>query len=223
MYNSNFSMRRNREWMVCTALAAGLLMPADAWGQAAGKPAAQETKPAAPVMKAIGQPDASPVAAPVDPKTYLIGPEDVVAIKVWREADLSGSVAVRPDGYITLPLVGELKAGGVTPMQLQATVTEALGKFLNRPEVTVSILDVRSKRYYIVGNASRTGPNPLVTPTTVLQALAEAGGFKDFAKTTKIVIMRGNERLKFNYKEVVKGKNMEQNIFLQHDDHIIVP
>jgi polysaccharide export outer membrane protein len=186
------------------------------------KPAQTETKPPT-TMKPIGEPEAGAVAAPVDPKTYLIGPEDVVGIKVWREGDLSGSVAVRPDGYITLPLVGEMKAGGTTPMQLQTMVTEAYTKYLNRPEVTVSILEVRSKRYYIVGNAGHTGPFPLVTPTTVLQALAESGGFKEFAKTSKIVIMRGDQRLKFNYKEVIKGKNMEQNIFLQNEDHIIVP
>ena len=207
---------------VTGSLLIALLSCSFALAQAPANPAQTETKPPT-TMKPIGEPEAGAVAAPVDPKTYLIGAEDVIGIKVWREGDLSGSVAVRPDGYITLPLVGEMKAGGMTPMQLQTMVTEAYTKFLNRPEVTVSILEVRSKRYFIVGNAGRTGPFPLVMPTTVLQALAESGGFKEFAKTSKIVIMRGDLRLKFNYKEVIKGKNMEQNIFLQNDDHIIVP
>lgn len=162
------------------------------------------------------------VAAPVDPKTYKIGVEDVLGIRVWREADLSGSVVVRPDGKITMPLAGEIEAAGLTPEQLGQRITEALSKFLTKPEVIVSVLDVRSKRYYVSGNVLRSGPVPLVTPTTVLQALSSAG-LGPWAKKNKIVIMRGTQRLKFNYNEVIKGKKLEQNIFLQDGDHIFVP
>lgn len=168
--------------------------------------------------------DAPPVQAPapVDPKTYKIGVEDVLNIRVWREADLSGNVVVRPDGKITLPLAGDVEAAGLTPEALSAKVAEALSKFLTKPEVIVSVIDVRSKRYYISGNVLRSGPVPLVTPTTVLQALSSAG-LGQWAKKNKIVIMRGTERLKFNYNEVIRGKKLEQNIFLQDGDHIFVP
>lgn len=160
--------------------------------------------------------------APVDPKTYKIGIEDVLNIRVWREADLSGNVVVRPDGKITLPLAGDVEAAGMTPEALGQKVAEALSRFLTKPEVIVSVVDVRSKRYYISGNVLRSGPVPLVTPTTVLQALSSAG-LGQWAKKNKIVIMRGTERLKFNYNEVIRGKKLEQNIFLQDGDHIFVP
>ncbi|MEJ5368361.1 MAG: polysaccharide biosynthesis/export family protein [Bryobacteraceae bacterium] len=160
--------------------------------------------------------------APVDPKTYKIGVEDVLNVRVWREADLSGNVVVRPDGKITLPLAGDIEAAGLTPEALSARVAEALSKFLTKPEVIVSVIDVRSKRYYVSGNVLRSGPVPLVTPTTVLQALS-AAGLGQWAKKNKIVIMRGTERLKFNYNEVIRGKKLEQNIFLQDGDHIFVP
>ncbi|GIU76910.1 MAG: hypothetical protein KatS3mg005_0148 [Bryobacteraceae bacterium] len=160
--------------------------------------------------------------APVDPKTYKIGVEDVLNIRVWREAELSGNVVVRPDGRITLPLAGEIEAVGLTPEMLGVRIAEALSKFLTRPEVIVSVASVRSKRYYISGNVLRSGPVPLVTPTTILQALSTAG-LGQWAKKNKIVIMRGTERIKFNYNEVIKGKKLEQNIFLQDGDHIFVP
>lgn len=166
--------------------------------------------------------DAPVVAAPVDPKTYRIGAEDVLSIRVWRENDLSSSVVVRPDGKITLPLAGEVEAAGMTPEQLTAKVTEALGKFLNKPEVIISVTSVQSKRYFLSGNVGRSGPVPLVTPTTVLQALS-ASGLGQWAKKSKIIIMRGTQRLKFNYDEVIKGKKLEQNIYLQDGDHIYVP
>lgn len=162
------------------------------------------------------------VPAPVDPKTYRIGVEDVLFVRVWREAELSGNVVVRPDGKITLPLAGEVEAAGLTPDALGQRIAEALSKFLTKPDVIVSVTSVRSKRYYISGNVLRSGPVPLVTPTTVLQALSTAG-LGQWAKRSKIVIMRGTERIKFNYNEVIRGKKLEQNIFLQDGDHIFVP
>jgi len=202
-------------WLLVIA-AAFVCLPAAALGQppAAGEPPAssqQESRMASPAA-----PD------PVDPNSYVIGAEDVLSIRVWRENDLTTTVSVRPDGRITLALVGDLDAAGLTPNQLTARVTEAYSKILNKPEVMVQVMQVRSKRYYISGNAMRTGPQPLITPTTVLQALSQAG-FKDWAKTNKIVIMRGMERLKFNYKDIVKGKNLQQNVYLQDGDHIYIP
>jgi polysaccharide export outer membrane protein len=163
------------------------------------------------------------LAAPVDPNTYIIGSEDVLSVRVWRENDLSVGVVVRPDGKITIPLAGDVQAAGLTPTQLAAKITEAYSKFLNRPEVSVSVQQVQSRRYFITGKVVRPGAVPLVTPTTVLDAITMAGGLQDFAKKSKIVIMRGKERLKFNYNEVIKGKKVEQNINLQPGDYIVVP
>jgi polysaccharide biosynthesis/export protein len=162
-------------------------------------------------------------AAPVDPATYKIGAEDVLKVHVWKEPELSPAVVVRPDGWVSLPLIGEIHAAGLTPNEMSAKVTEALAKYLNRPQVLVSVQDVRSKKYYITGKIGRNGAVPLIMPTTIMQAVSSAGGFREFAKTNKIVILRGDQRYKFNYKEVVKGKNMEQNILLQDGDYIIVP
>ena len=162
-------------------------------------------------------------AAPVDPKSYEIGAEDQLRIRVWREPEVSGDVIVRPDGKITLPLIGEVQAGGKTPVDLAATVTEKLTEFLNRPEVMVQVVRIRSKKYYITGQVNRTGAFPLVVPTTVLEALSGAGGFQQWAKRKKIVVLRGDKRFKFNYAEVIQGKNMDQNIYLENGDHILVP
>ena len=163
------------------------------------------------------------VGAAVDPNKYVLGSEDVIFIKTWREADFTFQVAVRPDGKITVPLVGEVQAGGLTPQQLTTQLQESLSKFINKPDVTIFVTDVRSKKYFIDGQVNRAGSFPLVTPTTVLEALSNASGFKDFANTKKIKILRGSKSFKFNYKEVTSGKKQEQNIFLESGDHIIVP
>jgi polysaccharide biosynthesis/export protein len=181
-------------------------------------PAAKQPKP-----KPSPEPATSAAASPTDSKTYVIGAEDVLFLKVWNEAQLTGAVIVRPDGKISLPLVGELQAGGLTPEKLGNTIAEGLSKFLTHPDVTVSVQQVNSKKYFIIGEVQKTGSFPLVVPTTVLEALVQAGGFRDFAKTGSIVIMRRGERLKFNYKNVIKGKNSEQNIQLEAGDQIIVP
>jgi len=160
--------------------------------------------------------------APVDPKTYKIGPEDILGINVWKEREFSGSFVVRPDGKITMPLIGDLAAADLTPEQLQARIAEALTKYLTQPQVIVSILSVRSKKYYVSGEVGRSGPVALVTPTTILQALSSCG-LREWAKRSKIVVMRGTQRIKFNYNEVIKGKKIDQNILLQDGDHIFVP
>jgi len=194
-----------------------------AFGQSESRPPQQATPPAreAGQVKTPAK-DEPIVAAPVDPKTYKIGAEDVLSVRVWRENDLSGQVVVRPDGKITIPLAGEIEAAGMTPELLSAKISDSLSKFLNKPEVIVSVISVQSKRYYLSGNVSRSGPVPLVTPTTVLQALSSAG-LGQWAKKNKIIIMRGSERIKFNYNDVIKGKKLEQNIYLQDGDHVFVP
>lgn len=161
--------------------------------------------------------------APVDPKTYVIGPEDLLVVRVWREAELSGEFPVRPDGRISLPLVNEIQAAGLTPEQLKAAVEKGLSRYMTQPEVSVAVRQVNSKKYFIIGEVQKPGSYPLTVPTSVLEALVNAGGFRDFANPKKIVILRGGERLKFNYKEVISGKKMDQNIRLESGDQIIVP
>ena len=160
--------------------------------------------------------------APVDTHSYLLGPEDVIFIRVWREPDFTGPAIVRPDGKITLPLSGDLQAAGLTPEQLGIAIKEALTKFINSPDVQVSVTDVRSKKYFIDGEVRRTGPYPLITKTNVLEALSNCGGFQDFANRKDIHILRGNKVLHFNWWQVTKGKKLEQNIELENGDHIIV-
>jgi polysaccharide export outer membrane protein len=177
--------------------------------------------PDAPPVAASGT---NPVAQPVDPKSYLIGPEDLLRIEVFRDADMSRAVSVRPDGKITLPLVGDLQAEGLTPERLTAQVKEALSQFENNPEVTISVLQVNSKSFTVTGKVNRSGRFPLVTPVRVFDALGLTGGFQDFANTKNITIVRGTQRLTFNYNDFVKGKKeaLDQNIWLQNGDTILV-
>ena len=164
-----------------------------------------------------------PTAAPVDPKTYVIGPEDILLIRVWREPELSTAVQVRPDGKITMQLVGEIDAAGLTPEGLKNKIVAALQEFILKPDVYVSLQSVQSRKYYITGQVNRTGSFPLVVPTTILEALTNAGGFQEFANSKKITVLRKGKNLKFNYNDVVKGKNSEQNVFLEPGDLIYVP
>ncbi len=191
--------------------------------------ASAQSKPDVSSKPAEGPASAAPNRAPesvgaaVDPNKYVLGSEDVIFIKTWREPDFTFQVAVRPDGKITVPLVGEVQAGGLTPQQLTTDLKENLAKFINKPDVTIFVTDVRSKKYFIDGQVNKAGSFPLVTPTTVLEALSNAGGFRDFANPKKVIILRGTKRFKFNYKEVTAGKKQEQNILLETGDHIIVP
>lgn len=187
-----------------------------------GKPTGTPTPiPGNGATNATTLPSEASVAA-VDPNKYLIGPEDILFIKTWREPDWTWAAAVRPDGKITVPLIGDVQAGELTPAQLTKSLTELLTKYLNNPDVNVMVQEVRSKKYYILGEVGRPGFFPLVTPTTVLEALAQAGGFKEFADEKHIKILRGKDIYDFNYKEVTRGKRTEQNIFLQNGDKIIV-
>lgn len=185
----------------------------------------KETPPAAPTTPA---PPVDPggtrlgASAAVDPKTYIIEPEDILAIKVWREPEMSGLFTVRPDGKITMHLVGDIQAGGLTPDALQQRVTEALQTVINRPQVVAAVHQIVSKRYYVSGEVNRPGQYPLTGNVTIAEALTMAGGFREFADMKGIKILRGTERLKFNYKDFIKGKNLDKNIVLKPNDHIVV-
>jgi polysaccharide export outer membrane protein len=158
---------------------------------------------------------------------YTIGVGDVLNIVFWRETELSGEVTVRPDGKVTVPLVKDINAVGLTPAQLQTELEAASKRFIQEPNVTVSVRTINSRKVYITGNVIRPAAYPLHGPTTVLQFIAQAGGVLEFAKSDDIVIMRneGGKAMsfKFNYSDVKKGKNLAQNIELKPGDTVIVP
>lgn len=185
-----------------------------------------DKKQPADTQKSAGTSEAVKKAATDDPN-YVIGPQDVVDISVWKEPELSRNVPVRPDGKISLPLLNDVQASGLTATQLAAEITEGLKKFESNPQVTVIITTMKSQRFYVVGESSRPGAFDLASNMTVLDALSTAGGFTQFAKKTKIYVLRkeGNKlvRYPFNYKDVLAGKHMEQNILLRNGDTIVVP
>ncbi len=169
--------------------------------------------------------DATP-AKPHD-DSFVIGNDDVLAINVWKEPDISRSIPVRSDGKISLPLVGEVQAAGLTPLKLEKDIAGKLKNYIDEPEVTVMVQQVNSQKFNILGQVVRPGSYVIANSPTVLDAIALAGGFRDFAKQKSIYVLRqgagGDSRIPFNYKDVSQGKNMAQNIKLQPGDTIIVP
>jgi polysaccharide export outer membrane protein len=167
-----------------------------------------------------------PVAATAD-ASYVIGPEDVLNIDVWKEKEISSTVPVRPDGKISLPLLNDVQAAGLTPMQLQSEIRDGLKKFISDPQVTVIVTQINSRKIFVLGEVLRPGTFPMLPHMTVLQALSAAGGFTQFAKEKGVYVLRtvnGRQTtLPFNYKEVVRGRNAEQNIELKPGDTIVVP
>ena len=160
--------------------------------------------------------------------SFVIGNDDVLAINVWKEPDISRSIPVRSDGKISLPLVGEVQAAGRTPLKLEQDIAAKLKDYIEEPEVTVIVQQINSQKFNILGQVTKPGSYPLTNSPTVLDAIALAGGFRDFAKQKAIYVLRQNSdgsqaRIPFNYKAVVKGKNPGQNIKLQPHDTIVVP
>src|SRR6202453_5167933 len=159
---------------------------------------------------------------------FVIGNDDRLSINVWKEPDLTRSIPVRSDGQISLPLVGELQAQGRTPLQLEQEISTKLMSYITEPEVTVIVEQINSQKFNILGQVVKPGSYPLAAATTGLDAITAAGGFRDFAKQKDIYILRQNTggqetRIAFNYKDVIKGKNPQQNIKLQPRDTIVVP
>ena len=196
-----------------------LVIPAHAQNQIAAKQPAR-------VNSDTNASDAAHVPATTDPN-YQIGVQDVLDISVWKEPDVSRMVPVRPDGKISLPLLNDIQAAGLTPAQLTQEITSGLTKYMTNPQVTVIVNQINSQRFYIVGSVSRAGAYLLLPGMTVLQALSNAGGFSEFANLKKIYVLRKEngkeEKLPFNYKDVSAGKHTEQNIVVQAGDTIFVP
>ena len=207
----------------CLLVGAGLLLTFGS-PQEAQKRAA----PDASTQKA-GAPTAGITAPQVtaNDTEYKIGAQDLLRIDVWKEDQLTRTVPVRPDGKVTLPLLNDVQAAGLTPMQVAAVISEGLKKYVNNPQVTVTITEINSRRIYVTGEVARAGAFPLLPNMTVLQALSSSGGFSQFARLKNIYVLRVEDgkqvKHPFNYKEVVKGKNPEQNILLEPSDVIVVP
>ena len=175
-----------------------------------------------------GQSSDAPATARPHDDSFIIGNDDVLAISVWKEPDISRSIPVRSDGKISLPLVGEVQATGRTPLKLEQDIAAKLKSYIAEPDVTVIVQQINSQKFNILGQVNRPGSYPIATAATVLDAIAVAGGFRDFAKQKAIYVLRQSSdgtqtRLRFNYKEVVKGQNPAQNIKLEPRDTIVVP
>ena len=199
---------------VCTALSA---------------PAVAQTTQIKPAVKEQAKRANADTAAPVGvtpPSGYVIGADDLLSVRFWADAQLSADVVVRPDGKISVPLLNDVQAAGLTPEQLNAALEKAASKFIAEPDATVIVREVRSRKVYVLGQVARPSQVPLNSDMNVLQVLTAVGGVLEYADKGGIVIVRvenGRERrFKFNYNDVVKGKNVQQNIQLQPGDTVIV-
>jgi polysaccharide export outer membrane protein len=171
-----------------------------------------------------------PAPAPVEvavPSDYLIGPQDVLGVILWREPEFSGDVTVRPDGKVTLPLMGEIQAAGLTPLALRKVILTEAVKYFMEPNVQVVVRSIQSRKVFVTGRVTTPGTHALVGPLTVMQALALSGGVTEYADAKNITILRNEggavRTLKFNYRDVSKGKNLQQNILLIPGDTVVVP
>jgi len=228
-----------------TAVAMGALIPAAAQEpqppkEAPPKEATQQTgksgQAAQTSAQAAGQTPAQTTPQPStdskktstgDLPDYKIGEQDVLNITIWKEPQLSGSVVVRPDGKISLPLVDEVSAAGLTPLELQNVLVEKYRPYLTVPQVSVSAKEINSRKVYVIGQVAREGSFRINSNSTVLEILAEAGGLKDYANRKKIYVMRSVQgkqvRYPFNYEAVIRGEHYEENIVLQPGDKVVVP
>ena len=186
---------------------------------------AQQSAPSP--SKAEARPRGAESTVAVTPPGYLIGPEDVLAILFWNDKTISGDVVVRPDGKITTPLLNDIQAAGLTPEELRVRINQEAANFLEDPNATVLVKQINSRKVFITGEVEKPGVYTLTGPMTVLQLIANAGGFKEYAKRDAVVIMRSDAgrqvQLPFDYTEVLHGKKLQQNVELKPGDTVVVP
>jgi polysaccharide biosynthesis/export protein len=187
---------------------------------------AQQEQPAGTAGRGAASTTARPVAPPVAP--YVIGPDDVLSIVFWKDKELSAEVTVRPDGKVSLPLLNDIQAQGRTPDELRDALKQAAQAYVEDPNPTVMVKEIKSRRVFITGQVEKPGPYPLTGDTTVLQLIAMAGGVREFADGSNITILRKGENgrteiLPFNYRDVLKRKNLTQNVQLKPGDTVVVP
>jgi len=216
-------MRKTGWLLVSLALLCGAAFGAAQQGGAA-KPDAKGGQKAEASADAAASTQAKPAT---DDPNYKIGVEDVLNVNVWKEPEISRSVPVRPDGKISLPLLNDVQAEGLTPVQLATSIRDGLKKYISDPEVTVIVTAANSQRFYVLGEVAKPGAFPLTRGMNVLQGLASAGAFTQFANEKGIYVLRkeGDKQVRhpFNYKAVIKGQNQEQNLELKPGDTIVVP
>jgi polysaccharide export outer membrane protein len=202
--------------------------PSSAPSTAGKQPASASAKPATPTTGTTARPGGPPTETGITPPAdYVIGPDDQLKIVFWREDSLSGDVVVRPDGKISLALLNDVQASGLTPNQLRESLLGLAAKYVTDPSVTVIVKQINSRKIYITGQVNKPGTYILNDNMTVLQMLAIAGGLQEWADAGSILIMRTEngqtKSFKFNYKDVSKGKSLQQNIQLKPGDTIVVP
>jgi polysaccharide export outer membrane protein len=220
----------SRRSLPLIAAIAAFVAPATTWAQV--QPPATPPATARPLPGPLqgGRTTGTPPTASTGialPTDYTIGPDDVLGVVFWRDADMTGDVVVRPDGMITLPLLHDIKAAGLRPDELRLKIVEAAAKLIEEPNVSVVVRQINSRNVFITGQVARPGPYPVSGQMTVLQLIAIAGGVGEFADQKNITITRvqagKTETLKFNYKDVARGKRLEQNIILKPGDTVVVP
>jgi polysaccharide export outer membrane protein len=195
--------------------------------QAPAPPAAPTPAPVTPVQPPGAQPQTVPTTGIEPPPGYIIGARDVLSIIFWRDKDMSADVSVRPDGMISLPLINEIHAEGLTPDQLRDQVAQKAARYVADPTVSVVVREINSRQVFITGEINRPGAYSLMVPTSVMQLISLAGGLREYAKAKEIVILRveagKQSAIQFNYKDVVNRKKLTQNILLKPGDTVIVP
>ena len=216
---------RNSQSLVPWLIVLVACLPLLSWAQTNSE-AKSATNAPAPIAMSTQQ--AGDSGAKPHDDSFVIGNDDLLAVNVWKEPDISRSIPVRSDGKISLPLVGEVQASGRTPLKLEQEIAEKLKNYIAEPEVTVIVQQINSQKFNIMGQVVKPGSYSLATASTVLDAIAVAGGFRDFAKQKSVYVLRKNPdgtqtRLPFNYKDVIKGHNPSQNVKLQPQDTIVVP
>jgi polysaccharide export outer membrane protein len=208
---ANFRSRNIVETVLIMATA--LVACSSAWAQTPASPAAPR--------------EVTSTAKTIVPEDYVIGADDVLSVVYWRDKDMSGEVTVRTDGKISIPLLNDIQAAGLTPEQLRERLVSESKKYIEDPNVTIVVKQINSRKVFITGEVVKPGPYPLNGPMTVVQLLALAGGLKDFADSNNIAILRTEDghpvRLQFSYKYVTEGKNLRQNITLKPGDTVVVP
>jgi polysaccharide export outer membrane protein len=219
-------VKTQRSCIVLLTSAVVMALSAPAFSQAQGPQGSTQTTQTASSRPEAARPEG--VNPPVKVgKDYVIGSDDVLDVSVWKEQELTRTLQVRPDGKISMPLLGDVQAAGLTPSQLAQTVSERLKKFLTAPQVTVILTQINSQRVYVTGEVTRPGAYPVLPGMTILQAITSAGGLTQFANGKKIFLMRDENRVQakhpFNYKEVLDGRKAEENLQVKAGDTIVVP
>jgi len=219
-------VKTQRSCMILSAIAGVAALSAPVLSQGQNPQEASQTTQTASARPAADRPEGVKPSAKAG-KDYVIGADDVLDVSVWKEQELTRTLQVRPDGKISMPLLGDVQAAGLIPGQLAQSVSEKLKKYLTAPQVTVILTQINSQRVYVIGEVTRPGAYPVLPGMTILQAISSAGGLTQFANAKKIFLMRDEDHIQtkypFSYKEVLDGRKAEENRTVKAGDTIVVP